>query len=171
MQKEDKTSYVEQVKTQAGKMLVLSDVDGCLTDGKFIYTVDGKVAKTFGPHDADGVKMLKKNGVMVKFITADKRGLPITKKRIADMGCELYVVSEEMRKDFIANAKEKYNCDTVVFFGDGINDALAAAGADYFFAPNNARIEAKAMASFVTPSDGGNGAFLDMSLYIVNHIL
>ena len=28
------------------KRIVISDVDGCLTDGKFVYTSEGKVAKT-----------------------------------------------------------------------------------------------------------------------------
>ena len=30
----------------------LIDVDGVLTTGKFFYTIDGKVMKEFGPHDA-----------------------------------------------------------------------------------------------------------------------
>ena len=41
------------------RIVVISDVDGCLTDGKFVYTAEGKVAKVYGPHDADGVKLLK----------------------------------------------------------------------------------------------------------------
>ena len=42
------------------RRIIISDVDGCLTDGKFVYTSEGKVSKTFGPHDNDGVKKLKK---------------------------------------------------------------------------------------------------------------
>ena len=69
--------------------IVISDCDGCLTDGKFIYTADGKIAKVFGAHDNDGVKMLKKADYEVVFITADKRGYDRTKKRIDDMRCPL----------------------------------------------------------------------------------
>ena len=34
------------------------DVDGVMTDGTFAYTVDGKVTKMFGPHDADGLELI-----------------------------------------------------------------------------------------------------------------
>ena len=87
------------------KRVVISDVDGCLTDGRYIYTADGKVAKIFGPHDNDGVKLLRANGFDVVFISADKRGFQITQKRINDMRCEVFNVSEADRvqwvKDYI----------------------------------------------------------------------
>ena len=154
------------------KILVISDVDGCLTDGKFIYTVDGKVAKTFGPHDADGVKLLKANNINVIFVSADKRGFPITSKRINDMKCELYNVSEGDRIDWLKQYSKRNGgeYDIVVFFGDGIHDAAAASVVDVFIAPQNARIEAKNVAKYVTPSEGGNGAFLDLALFVVDNI-
>ena len=34
------------------------DVDGVLTTGQFLYSVNGKIYKVFGPHDSDGLKML-----------------------------------------------------------------------------------------------------------------
>lgn len=153
------------------KIVVISDVDGCLTDGKFIYTADGKVAKIYGPHDADGVKLLKRNDVDIVFISADKRGFPITSKRISDMKCDLFNVSEEERKNWIINyineKKTQYENVVSVFFGDGINDAAAADVVDIFIAPNNARKEAKYVSKYVTPSNGGEGAFLDLAQYIV----
>lgn len=152
---------------EQNKIIVISDVDGCLTDGKFIYTVYGKVAKTFGPHDNDGVKLLKKNGIDVKFISADKRGFDITKKRIEDMKCELDYVSEVDRADYIKREAED---NIVIFFGDGLGD-LAAANANlsiYFIAPNNARPQVKTAADYVTPNNGGEGAFLDLAEFVVS---
>ena len=92
------------------KMIVISDVDGCLTDGKFIYTSEGKVAKIFGAHDNDGIKLLRKNGIEVRFISADKRGFEITKKRIEDMKCEVDYVPESLRASYLARycADERY---------------------------------------------------------------
>jgi len=153
------------------RIVVISDVDGCLTDGKFVYTAEGKVAKVYGPHDADGVKLLKGYNIEIVFISADKRGFPITKKRIEDMKCPIYNVSEAERLEWIKNyinekADEYGNKPYSVFFGDGINDAKAAAVVDCFIAPANARIEAKNVADYVTPSVGGNGAFLDLALYV-----
>lgn len=150
------------------KTIVISDVDGCLTDGKYTYTVDGKVSKVFGPHDNDGVKLLRKNGIEVRFISADKRGFDITNKRITDMKCQLDYVSEADRPWYISKALEEYN---VIFFGDGLGDLAAyqANPSAYFIAPKNARWQVKNAAAFVTANIGGEGAFLDLAEYIVNH--
>lgn len=150
------------------RAIVISDVDGCLTDGKFIYTVDGKVAKIYGPHDADGVKLLKSIGVDIIFISADKRGFPITSKRISDMKCELYNVSEGDRLEWIKEHIKDY--DISFFFGDGIHDAKAANVVDIFIAPMNARPEAKVVAQYVTEHIGGDGAFLDLALYVEKYL-
>ena len=150
------------------KICVISDVDGCLTDGNFIYTVDGKVAKIFGPHDNDGVKLLAKNNIKTVFISADKRGLPITKKRIEDMKCEIYQVSEKERLDWIRNYKKDNNIDEIIFFGDGIADAKVRVecACDLFISPENARPEAKEVAHHVTKHRGGQGAFLDLAIWV-----
>ena len=34
------------------------DVDGVLSDGKFYYSVDGKVLKVFGPDDHDALQIV-----------------------------------------------------------------------------------------------------------------
>lgn len=148
------------------RKIVISDVDGCLTDGKFVYTADGKVAKIYGAHDNDGVKKLKKLGYDVVFISADKRGFPITKKRIEDMKCEITQVSEEERLEWVKNKIADYEWSA--FFGDGISDIPAGTQVDLFGCPANARKEVKEVASFTTESKGGEGAFLDFALEIIN---
>ena len=151
------------------RRIVISDVDGCLTDGKFVYTSKGKVSKTFGPHDNDGVKKLKKLGYDVIFISADKRGFPITKKRISDMKCELYQVSEEDRKDWIKDKIKFYEWSA--FFGDGCSDIEAGLLVDFFGCPNNARHEVKECADYITPSKGSEGAFLDFANKIIEVVV
>jgi 3-deoxy-D-manno-octulosonate 8-phosphate phosphatase (KDO 8-P phosphatase) len=147
------------------RRIVISDVDGCLTDGKFVYTAEGKVSKTFGPHDNDGVKQLKQFGYDVIFISADKRGFPITQKRISDMKCELYQVSEESRAEWIKEKIAEY--DWSAFFGDGISDIPAGFEVDFFGCPANARKEVKEVATFTTESKGSEGAFLDFANRII----
>lgn len=149
--------------------IVISDVDGCLTDGRFIYTADGKVAKVFGPHDNDGVKLLKANGIDVVFISADKRGFSITKKRIEDMKCPIFNVSESERVEWVKNYIKENNYEQSVFFGDGISDIHVKDVVDKFACPANARQEAKSVADFVTSSIGGQGAFLDLAIWITNN--
>ena len=75
------------------------DVDGVLTTGQFLYSEKGKAFKIFGAHDADGLKLIK-DKVNILFISADKRGFKISKKRIEDMGYPLYHVHESEREGF-----------------------------------------------------------------------
>ena len=150
------------------KSIVISDVDGCLTDGRYIYTADGKVAKVFGPHDNDGVKLLKANNIDVVFISADKRGFPITKKRIEDMKCSVFNVSESDRVECVKNYIIENDYDKSVFFGDGIGDVPVKEVVTKFACPANARKEAKEKADFITESIGGQGAFLDLAQWVLS---
>ena len=152
------------------KILVVSDCDGCLTDGNFIYTADGKVAKIYGPHDNDGVKLLKKNNVSIQFISADGRGFAITKKRITDMKCDIMQCTEEERNKYFAQLIEDNSFNKIIFFGDGIHDAQVKIDHPeiYFIVLANARKEAKDVCDYETPSVGGNGAFLDLALHVIN---
>ncbi len=144
------------------------DVDGVMTTGQFIYSEKGKVYKIFGPHDSDGLKMIK-NKVNIVFITADKRGFPITKKRIVDdMGYPLHLVTEQERYNYI---KEKFGFENTIFMGDGIFDAPILKECKFGIAPKNARKEAIEAADFVTPSRGAEGAVCDACIEIKRRFL
>ena len=144
---------------------VIFDVDGVFTDGTYIYTADGKVAKRFGPHDADGVKMLREAGLQVSCISADHRGLQITKARCDDMGLDLSLVSETTRLDWFQ--KLGY-LEEVCFMGDGRFDAAVFPYVAYSIAPANALEVAKTAASFVTSARSGNGAVYEAALHLLS---
>jgi 3-deoxy-D-manno-octulosonate 8-phosphate phosphatase (KDO 8-P phosphatase) len=143
------------------------DIDGVLTDGKLIYSSQGKIYKVFGPHDKDGIKLIKPYIKDIQFISADKIGLPITYARIVkDWGfseSSLILVTEENRMSWF-----KSNCklEKTAFIGDGINDAPILKIVKAGIAPANARIEAKNAAKYVTPSNAGEGAVLDACLWL-----
>lgn len=146
------------------KMNFILDIDGVMTTGQFLYSLDGKAYKIFGPHDADGLKLIK-DKVNIFFITADKRGFPISKKRIDDMGYPVELVTEQNRYSHI---KEKFEFENTIYMGDGIFDAQIIEECKFGIAPVNARIEAKRAADFVTPSKSGEGAVCDACIKIDN---
>src|SRR3989344_4958911 len=84
---------------------VIFDVDGVFTTGQFLYTGEGKFAKVFGPHDGDGIKLLKR-WVDVEAISADARGWEITKKRMDDMSIPVTLVSELEREAFFSQMND-----------------------------------------------------------------
>lgn len=140
------------------------DVDGVMTTGQFFYTADGKVMKVFGPDDNDGLFLLKKY-VEIRFITGDKKGFPISKKRIVDdMDYPLDVVSTIHRVDWI---RERYPIDKVIYMGDGIFDHYVMREVMYAIAPDNADKLAKQTAHFITDRSGGDRAVAEACLHIL----
>jgi 3-deoxy-D-manno-octulosonate 8-phosphate phosphatase (KDO 8-P phosphatase) len=145
------------------KVFIL-DVDGVMTTGQFFYSVEGKVMKVFGPDDNDGLSLLKPY-LHVRFVTGDKKGFPISKKRIVDdMGLELDLVSTIRRVDWIA---ERYPLESVIYMGDGIFDHYVMSKVGYSISPANADKNAKAYASFITERSGGDRAVAEASLHIL----
>lgn len=144
------------------KINLVIDVDGVMTTGQFLYSSEGKSHKIFGPHDADGLKLIK-DKVNIVFITADKRGLPISRKRIKDMGYPIELIKEKDRYSYI---KEKFGLKNTIFIGDGIFDAVLLRDCMFGIAPANARIEAKKFADFVTSSKAAEGAVCDACIII-----
>ena len=51
--------------------LVITDVDGVLTDGGMFYSEKGEVLKKFNTRDGMGIELLKKNGIETIFITKE----------------------------------------------------------------------------------------------------
>lgn len=144
------------------KYLIL-DVDGVLTDGTYHYTIDGKVSKVFGPDDNDALSLLKKY-MKIHVVSGDKRGFPITKKRIDDMKLPIDLVSTFDRVKWIA---DNYDLDETIYMGDGIFDAMVFDNVSYGIAPANAFYTTKERADFVTGSRGGDSAVAEAVLHIL----
>lgn len=149
------------------KYVFVLDCDGVITDGGMWYNKDGKYLKKFGGDDFDLIKECNKL-IRVNFITADKRGYPIMKKRLEDeMGLELNVVSHipSERWKFI---KEKYKDDGyfVIFMGDGWGDVTALKNSDYGITVMNALSKVRQSADYVVPRKGADRAVAEACLHI-----
>ncbi|PZP21947.1 MULTISPECIES: HAD hydrolase family protein [Pseudomonas] len=150
---------------KAKPRIFILDVDGVMTTGHFFYSAEGKVMKVFGADDNDGLSLLK--GLLnIRFVTGDKKGFSISKKRIVDdMGFDLDIVSTVRRVEWIA---ERYPLDTVIYMGDGIFDHYVMSKVAYSIAPANADKNAKQFASYVTERSGGDRAVAEAALHILD---
>jgi 3-deoxy-D-manno-octulosonate 8-phosphate phosphatase (KDO 8-P phosphatase) len=146
--------------------LLLTDVDGVMTDGSVFITADGEF-KQFGIQDGFGLVLLRKCGLKVGWISA--RPSPITVKR-----------AEELRIDFLIQDKgskvaaaEKILSDAalnwadVCYVGDDIVDLCLLKRAGVAVAVANAIDEAKAMSHYVTKARGGHGAVREVATMIL----
>lgn len=156
---------MEKLQPIKPKYFVL-DVDGVMTNGQFVYTTAGKVSKTFGANDSDALSLIR-DKLEVIFISGDKRGFEISKKRIVeDMSYPLHLVSTFERLPwFVENVK----LEETIFMADGIYDGLVFPHVYYSIAPANAFFETKARANFVTKDSGGEGAVAEAVLHILEN--
>ncbi|OGM02005.1 phosphatase [Candidatus Woesebacteria bacterium GWA1_41_8] len=141
------------------------DLDGVMTDGRFYYTVEGKVMKAFGADDHDALLLLKPF-MNIVFITGDRKGFKISKKRIIDdMKFPLKLVSTLERVKWME--ENGYRLDESVYMGDGIFDTMVFDKVAYGIAPANAFYTTKEYADFVTLSMGGYGAVAEACLHLM----
>ena len=145
------------------EMLVL-DVDGVLTTGQFLYSKNGKEFKIFGPDDNDGLALLKPF-LKIHFVTQDKKGFSISKKRIVtDMKYPLELVKTLDRVEWM---KKQTSLNKIIYMGDSIFDHLIFSKVGYSIAPANADSLAKKNADFVTKRNSGERAVAEACLHIL----
>ena len=104
--------------------------------------------------------------INIQFITGDRKGFDISRKRIVDdMNYPLELVSTTQRIKWI---EERYALEEVIYMGDGIFDHYVMKKVGYGIAPANSDPNAKKYADFVTERSGGNRAVAEACLHILD---
>lgn len=152
-------------KAKLTPSVLILDVDGVLTTGQFMYTAEGKAMKIFGPDDNDALTVLSTH-VKIHFVTGDRKGFEISKKRIVDdMQYPLDLVSTVRRIEWI---KKHFQNQEVIYMGDGIFDHYVMKEVAYSIAPSNADPLAKTHADYVTARSGGDRAVAEACIHILD---
>jgi len=151
-------------KNMTKPKVFIIDVDGVLTTGQFFYTEDGKAMKVFGPDDNDALSLLKPY-LKIIFVTGDKKGFGISRKRIIDdMKYPLELVSTIRRVEWVS---KQYSLKEVIYMGDGIFDHYVFKKIGYSIATDNGDENTKRHADYVTKRSGGNRAVAEACLHIL----
>lgn len=143
---------------QGARWHLVSDVDGVLTDGKFLYSKEGKLFKCFGSHDADALSG-QKVFASITFVSSDFRGFEISKKRIEDMGYQLLLRNPVERSELVRKLGVE---DNVVFIGDSVSDLPAMELACISAAPNGSYPSVYRRATIKLKRRGGEGALAEL---------
>lgn len=140
------------------------DVDGVMTTGQFLYSSAGKAYKVFGSDDHDALLLLK-DKLDIRFVTGDRKGFDITRKRIVDdMKFPLELVSTIKRGEWF---RQNVTPDDAIYIGDGIFDPYVFAIVGYAICPANGFYLARERAHYVTRAAGGDRAVAEASLHIL----
>ncbi|MFT7859609.1 MAG: HAD-IIIA family hydrolase [Sulfurimonas sp.] len=143
------------------KLLVL-DVDGCLTDGKIIYSSEGVESKNFNVKDGLAITSWIKMGGEVVIITG--RNSSIVEKRAQELGIKHLFQGV---KDKAALLKELLDSLEIKAYetaavGDDFNDYEMLSMVGRSFTPNDATQDIQAFVDVVLKRRGGDGAVREM---------
>jgi 3-deoxy-D-manno-octulosonate 8-phosphate phosphatase (KDO 8-P phosphatase) len=148
--------------------LVLSDVDGVITDGGMYYTESGEEFKKFNTRDGMGVELLQKNKIDTIFIT--KENSKISRARAKKLNSQIYFGIENKEKKLKEICK-KLNVDplNIAYIGDDVNDVSIMKLVGFSASPNDGVYEVKKIVNYICENKGGNGAFREFADLIIRN--
>jgi 3-deoxy-D-manno-octulosonate 8-phosphate phosphatase (KDO 8-P phosphatase) len=138
--------------------LILSDVDGVLTDGMIVLDNQGIESKRFHIRDGLGIKLWQKAGYRFGIIT--QRSSHSLKMRAAELGIEII---RQGIPDKLATLKQilaelRLAKERVCYMGDDLPDVPVVRAVGLGVAVADACAELRQAAHYVTTAAGGAGA-------------
>ncbi len=170
-------SFLSQREVRCGKLerqaarikLVLSDVDGVLTDSGMYYSESGDELKKFNTRDGKGFELLRNAGIKVGIITAEETEL--VERRARKLKLDFL---EQGAKDKIPPlerimAEAEVSPEEVAYIGDDLGDVEVLRRVGLAACPADATPEAKRAAVYHCERSGGEGCVRELSEFILAH--
>ncbi len=149
----DLSGKIEKIK------VVLTDVDGVLTDGGLYYTEAGQVMKKFNVKDGLGTVLLRKNGYMTGIVSSDTA--PLIATRGERLSMDFVYINARDKVGTVNEICSKHNLtyENVAFIGDDLNDLEMLKLVGLSAAPNDSVPEVLDVVHYVCKNNGGRGAY------------
>ena len=148
--------------------LVITDVDGVLTDGGRYYSDKGEIIKKFHVRDGMGINILLRNNI--KTVILSKENSPIVKKWAKDMNVsKLYLGIKHKEKKLSDVCKDfSLKKDEIAFIGDDVNDVELLSLVGFSATPKDGNIYVKKIVDYTCTLHGGQGTFREISDLILS---
>ncbi len=142
--------------------LIVLDVDGCMTDGKIVYTESGGELKAFNVKDGFAIVNWLRLGRQAAIITG--RESKIVARRAEELGIgHLYQGERDKLTRLEAICKELgIGLENVAMIGDDLNDYRALKACGLSFTPADAHHRIAEIVDVVLSHKGGEGAVREM---------
>ena len=151
------------LQERLGKIrLIISDVDGVLTDGSLYYGADGECLKCFNAKDGLGVGLAKEAGIEVALLSG--RDCPSLRRRIQDLGIRVVRLGRLAKAEAVGEilAECGRTKEEAVFLGDDVPDIAGFESCALGVAVADAMKEVRERADLVLTSSGGRGALREL---------
>jgi YrbI family 3-deoxy-D-manno-octulosonate 8-phosphate phosphatase len=143
--------------------IVLTDVDGVLTDGGMYYSSKGDTMKKFHVRDGMAVNMLKKHNIPTIIVTKEKNRIitqwakKMNVKKIFDGVLDKEKILKKVCKEFDVKTSN------IVYIGDDVNDMVLLKNVGISVSPADAWKNTKQIVDYVSEKHGGKGVLREIS--------
>ena len=143
--------------------IILTDVDGVLTDGGRYYSEKGEVIKKFHVRDGMGINILLRNEIKTIIIT--KENSKIVKYWAKAMNVSKVYSGIKTKEDKLETICKNYKVSPaeIVFVGDDVNDIGLMKKVGFSATPFDGNSQATNIANYVCKTSGGSGAFRELA--------
>ena len=148
--------------------ILISDVDGVLTDGGLYYSAAGVSFKRFNVKDGMAVKLLREANIKCGVISSDKS--EIVKVRAEALKMDYVFIGVWDKKEAAENICNELGLtlNNLAFIGDDVNDIPLLQAAGFSACPSDAVSDVKKITNYVSGISGGNGVFREVAEMILN---
>jgi YrbI family 3-deoxy-D-manno-octulosonate 8-phosphate phosphatase len=160
-------SYETKLKLKNIK-LVVTDVDGVLTDGGLYYTAEGLVMKKFNVKDGMATRRLRKNGFECGIISTDGPELIEVRNKRLQMDFLITKTWNKLEKLNEICSEKNLTLENVAYLGDDVNDLEILGGVGFSAAPNDAVDSVLEIVDYVCKRKGGDGVFREFAELIIS---
>jgi len=152
----------------AGIKLLLTDVDGVLTDNGVYYSEAGEVMKRFSIRDGMGVERLRKLcGIDTGIVTGEMS--PSVARRAEKLNIRELHLGIKDKKQRLEEIRERLQLEwsEIAYIGDDVNDLEVMEKAGLTACPSDAMPQVKKIAHYICENKGGYGAFRDFAEWLI----
>ncbi|MBQ7739036.1 MAG: 3-deoxy-manno-octulosonate cytidylyltransferase [Desulfovibrionaceae bacterium] len=142
--------------------LIITDVDGVLTDGSLYYGPEGEVLKCFNAKDGLGVGLARRAGIQIAILSG--RDCQALRRRLADLGITIMRLGRLEKGEALKEILDEASCEKeeALFLGDDVTDIAGFEGCALGVAVADAHKDALCAADIVLKTKGGSGALRDV---------
>ena len=139
--------------------LVITDVDGVLTDGGMYYSEKGEIMKKFNAKDGMGVELLLQNNIKTVLLTRENS--KIVKKRGLKIKAASTITGIQKKELHLETICRKFRVlpKEIAYIGDDINDIEISKLVGLSVSPLDGVTQFKKNVDYICKNKGGNGAF------------
>jgi len=147
--------------------LLLTDVDGVLTDGGVFYGPEGEVMKQFNIRDGMAVERLRAVGIDVGIITGEHS--PSVARRAEKLRIEVLHLGCKDKPAALRQilTQRQLAPEEIAYIGDDVNDQQIMGMVGVTAAPADALPQILAIADYICSRAGGHGAFREFAELLI----